>query len=128
MFLEKYKNRYSFNFLAVCGWIVFVLFSMCFSPLIFVRGAGISPVIAWMFGIIFLLDILFCILTFVIYVFEIIFNLRISNQKFLQSRKIYILQILGIGFSVFPIMFMVLSFVFDYITELFSSLIGLNNF
>ena len=29
MILEKYKNRYSFNFLAVCGWIVFAWFCKC---------------------------------------------------------------------------------------------------
>ncbi len=110
MILEKYKNRYSFNFLAVCGWIVFAWFCIFTCPEIFTTyimqdtqhafGVGVSLLRITIFAII-------CIIPFfVILILEQIFNISIKNEKFLSNKIIAKIQIFGIICLLSPIFFM----------------------
>ena len=116
MILEKYKNRYSFNFLAICGWIILALFAKYFFPYIWSPGLGFPLFV--IFVIISAVDVIFYFLVFIIYVLEIMFDKRITNRKFLQSRKIYVLQLLGVIFSLLPVWLIITIFVLDIVTEL----------
>ena len=130
MFLDKFRNRYSFNFLSVCGWIIFVLLCVFFIPIISIMFSPYSgfPGIAFVFLFlsILCLNVLFYIITFFVYVFEIISWKRITNEKFLNNKYIKITQTLGIIFAFLPIIMIVLFFIFDFLQNTFSKIFGIN--
>ncbi len=122
MFLDKFRNRYSFNFLSICGWIIFLLLcvflisiiSAMFSP--YSEFPGIA--FAFLFLLILALNIIFYLLTFFIYVFEIISWKRITNEKFLNNKYIKIFRILGIIFAFLPIMMAVFFLIVGFIQNI----------
>ncbi len=124
MFLDKFRNRYSFNFLSICGWIIFLLLCICFFPYIFEDELGFP--IFLIFIIILSLNILFYLITFFIYVFEIVSWKRITNEKFLDNKYIKIIQYSGIIFAFLPIIMIVLLFVFDFFKDIIYNIQGID--
>lgn len=124
MFLDKFRNRYSFNFLSICGWIIFLLLCICFFPYIFEDELGFP--IFLIFIIILSLNILFYLITFFIYVFEIVSWKRITNENFLDNKYIKIIQYSGIIFAFLPIIMIVLLFVFDFFKDIIYNIQGID--
>ena len=122
MLLDKFRNRYSFNFLSICGWIIFVLLSAFFIPIISAMSSHYSGfpgiAFAFLFLLILGLNIIFYLLTFFVYVFEIVSWKRITNEKFLNNKYIKIFQILGIIFAFLPIMMVVLFLIVGFIQNM----------
>jgi hypothetical protein len=116
MFLDKFKDRYSFNCLSTCGWIVFILLCIFFFPDILKPEAGLPLVIIFIY--ILGLNILFYLVTFFVYVFELISWKRITNEKFLNNKYIKIFQILGIIFAFLPIMMVVFFLIVGFIQNI----------
>lgn len=129
MFLDKFRNRYSFNFLSICGWIIFLLLCVF---LISIISAMFSPysgfpgiAFAFLFLLILALNIIFYLLTFFIYVFDIISWKRITNEKFLNNKYIKIFQTLGIIFSFLPIILVVLFLIVGFIQDIIYNIRGI---
>ncbi len=122
MFLDKFRNRYSFNFLSACGWIVFALFTIFTYPELYFEYIVGNTAHAWSVGITFLgiliVNILFYLITFFVYVFELISWKRITNEKFLNNKYIKICQTLGIIFAFLPIMMVVFFFIVGFIQNI----------
>ncbi len=116
MFFDNFRNRYSFNFLSVCGWIVFVLFIVYTCPELYSEYIIGNSAHAWGVGITFLgiliINIIFYLITFFIYVFELVSEKQITNAKFLNNKYIKICQIIGIIFAFLPIIIVALLFLF----------------
>ena len=119
MFLDKFINRYSFNFLSACGWIVFALFTIFTCPELYFEYIVGNTAHAWGVGITFsgilIVNILFYLITFFVYVFEIVSWKRITNDKFLNNKYIKIVQTLGIIFAFLPIILVVLFLIVGFI-------------
>ena len=122
MFLDKFRNRYSFNFLSACGWIVFALFTIFTCPELYIEYIVGNTAHAWGVGITFLgiliVNILFYLITFFVYVFELISLKRITNEKFLNNKYIKICQTLGIIFAFLPIMMVVFFLIVGFIQNI----------
>ena len=118
MFLDKFRNRYSFNFLSACGWIVFALFTIFTCPELYFEYIVGNTAHAWGVGITFLgiliVNILFYLITFFVYVFEIVSWKRITNEKFLNNKYIKIFQTLGIIFAFLPMTVIVFFFIINF--------------
>ncbi len=119
MFLDKFRNRYSFNFLSVCGWIIIILCTIFTLPELYIEYIIGNTAHAWGVGITFLgilcLNILFFILTFFVYVFETVSLNKISSEKFLNNKYVKLIQNLGIVFAFLPILILILFFTFSLI-------------
>ena len=127
MFLDKFRNRYSFNFLSVCGWIIFVLLCIFFISIICSPHDGF-PAIAFIFIFLLILglNILFYIFTFFVYVFELISWKRITNEKFLNNKYIKIFQTLGIIFAFLPIIMVVLLIIVGFLQDIMYDIHGID--
>ena len=130
MFLDKFRNRYSFNFLSICGWIIFLLLCAFLIPIISVMFPPYSGfpgiAFAFLFLLILALNIIFYLLTFFIYVFEIISLKRITNKKFLNNKYIKMFQTLGIIFAFLPITIVVIFLVYNFLQDCIYKLLGIN--
>lgn len=128
MFLDKFRNRYSFNFLSVCGWIIIILCAIFTLPELYIEYIVGNTAHALGVGITFLgilcLNIIFFILTFLIYVFEIISWKRITNEKFLNNKYIKLIQTLGISFAFLPILILILFFAFSLLKSVVYNIQG----
>ena len=130
MFLNKFRNRYSFNFLSACGWIIFLLLCAFLIPII---SAMFSPysgfpgiAFAFLFLLILALNIIFYLLTFFIYVFEIISWKRITNDKFLNNKYIKICQTLGIIFAFLPITILAIFYTYSFLQDGIYKILGID--
>ena len=104
MFFDKFRDKYSFNFLSVCGWIIFVLYLIIFSFIVLSPNEGFPALIFFYFFLLLLgLNVFFYIITFFIYVFETINFKRITNEKFFNNKFIKIFQISGIVLAFLPL-------------------------
>lgn len=114
MILDKFKNakfrdRYSFNFLALCGLLLMLTFGIHIFPNFFdycILPACLLTVF------IAILAIFICVISSVVCIFENKFNKRIKNERYLNSNFIFYLQVLGI-FSI--IFFVILFFLILYL-------------
>ena len=124
MFLDKFRNRYSFNFLSVCGWIVFLLLCAFLIPIIFAMFSPYSgfPGIAFVFIFLLILaiNVIFYLLTFFIYVLEIISWKRITNENFLNNKYVKICQTLGIVFAFLPITIVIIFYAYSFLQDFIS--------
>lgn len=130
MFWDKYRDRYSFNFLSACGWIIFVLLCVFFIPIISIMFSPYSGfpgiAFAFLFLLILGLNILFYAITFYVYVFELVSWKRITNEKFLNNKYIKVLQTLGIFFAFLPIILVVLLFVIGFLQDIIYDIRGID--
>ena len=130
MFLDKFRNRYSFNFLSICGWIIFLLLCAFLIPII---SAMFSPysgfpgiAFAFLFLSILALNVIFYLLTFFIYIFEIISWKRITNEKFLNNKYTKIFQTLGIIFAFLPITIVVIFYTYSFLQDCIYKILGID--
>ena len=130
MFLDKFRNRYSFNFLSACGWIVFALFTIFTCPELYFEYIVGNTAHAWGVSITFLgiliVNILFYLITFFVYVFEIVSWKRITNEKFLNNKYIKICQTLGIIFAFLPITVIVFFFIINFFQDIIYDIRGID--
>jgi len=130
MLLDKFRDRYSFNFLSICGWIIFVLLSAFFIPIIsamFSHYNGFPTIaFAYLFLLILGLNIIFYLLTFFVYVFEIISWKRITNEKFLNNKYIKICQTLGIIFAFLPITILAIFYIYSFLQDGIYKILGID--
>ena len=119
--LDKFRNRFSFNFLVICGWITFYFYIPFFYPENFSNPQAGGP---FAFTLIFnsILNTLFFLMSISIFAIEYTLNKEITNQKFLKSKFIFCLQILGIIFFAIPLI------IFGYLSLdiLFTSIVSFN--
>ena len=106
--LDKFRDKYSYNFLSFCGWVVFVLLAYFYITASILNWYGSA--ISLMFLIIVFINVVFLLISFIIYVFEEIFNWKIKNQNFLNNKFISIFQILGSIFAILPILYFLFVF------------------
>ena len=130
MFLNKFRNRYSFNFLSFCGWIVLALFIIFTCPELYIEYIVGNTEHAWGVGITFLgiliVNILFYLITFFIYVFEFVSWKRITNEKFLNNKYIKIFQTLGIIFAFLPITIFVIFYIYIFLQDCIYKMLGID--
>ena len=112
MLLDKFKNRFSYNFLAIYGWARFLFLSSKYSPDIFHPQAGTPMAIITL--MIFAADIIFILLTFFIYLFERFSFKRITNEKFLNNKFVSITQHIGFIFATLPFLMILILIVFIF--------------
>ena len=121
MFFNKFRNRYSFNFLSACGWMVLALFIIFTCPELYIEYIVGNTAHAWGVGITFLgiliINILFYLIAFFVYVFEIVSWKRITNEKFLNNKYIKICQTLGIIFAFLPITIVVIFYTYSFLQD-----------
>ena len=127
MFLDKFRNRYSFNFLSFCGLIIFVLLCIFFISIMQAPHNGFPTIaFAYIFLLIFGLNILFYLITFFVYVFELLSWKRITNEKFLNNKYIKISQTLGIIFAFLPIIMIVFFLLVSFLQDIIYNIRGIN--
>jgi len=121
MILDKVRNRFGFNILVVWGWITFCFYMSFFYP------EGFNTKLGDPFAILLILNFIFNTILFVMFVvpifaIEFVINKRITNQKFLKSKIVFCLQILGIIFFAIPLI------IFGYLSLdiLFTSIVSFN--
>lgn len=81
---------------------------------------------AYIFLLILGLNILFYLITFFVYVFELVSWKRITNEKFLNNKYIKIFQTLGITFAFLPIIIVVLLFVIGFLQDIIYNIHGID--
>ena len=94
----KFRNRYSFNILAIFSLIIFFTLVYEYFSLLYLAFKTYDAYGFPFFIILVLLFSCFYIASFValiIYIFERIYNIRIKSEKFLNSKFIFWFQILG---------------------------------
>lgn len=119
MILDKFRNRYSFNFLSICGWICFIAVILCVSKEIYIihilkNTQYLWGVYVYYIGISFF-AILSLFITSLIYFFEKIFNIKMKNYEILNNKIIHIVQILGIIFELVIILALCLILIYAII-------------
>lgn len=96
----KFRSRYSFNFLAIVGLLSLLYFSFIYAQLCYdfyiKNHSGGGDILVLMIFILFAISVIACIISILIYIIEQILNIRISNKKFLKSKVILFLQIIGV--------------------------------
>jgi len=121
--LDNLRNRYSFNFLVICGWICFVLFLVFTCPEIYItyivgKSDHFWGVAVTLTGIV-LFDIAVFFISLVIFCIEKFFNIKNIGNKYLESKFSMFIQTLGIIFVIIPITLFFI-FVVSYITFSFN--------
>ncbi len=107
------RRSYIFNFLCVCemffGLLVVIFFAVALI-------AKIPPILFFLFfhklGILNLIILLFSVL---IYMCEFVFAIKINNLRFLNSKKILILQNIGIATFLLIVLFDLIFFGSEYL-------------
>ena len=121
MFIDKFRNRYSFNFLVVCGWVIFLQFCFFICPELYITYVVRNTEHAFGVGVFFLCVLIISavsyVITFFINVFEIISLKRITCEKFLNNKYVKIFQTLGIAFAFLPIIIMALLFISNFLVS-----------
>ena len=105
MFFERYKSHYSLNFFAICGW--FNLFGFTTSVLwqflmeLFDKNEFLDAIIPSLLSLNWFF-VFYATATFLIFMFENFYELKITNEKFLKNVWINILRIIGFIFAAIP--------------------------
>jgi len=101
--LDRFRNKYSFNFLGISGWVVCILFFKCFFP--YRNEDQLSFPLMIIFTIIASFAAFCLSLSIIILVLEEIFAWKIKDQEFLNNKFIFLFQILGSVFAILPILY-----------------------
>ena len=105
MFLDNFRNRYSFNLLAICGWIYFSLFLIFICPEIYITYVIGNTEhflgIILSFLCIALLSIVIFIIDLFVVAIESLANLKINN-KFFKNKIVKKIQFIGFVFAFLP--------------------------
>ena len=122
MFLDKFRDRYSFNILTISGWLLFVLFLFLGFPDFFqayiigktehVFGFGVSLLITVLFSII----LIFLCLT--IFIIEKYMNIRKINNRLLQNKTFIKFQTTGFILFFVPILILSLIIIHGIILDI----------
>ena len=106
MWLDRFRNKYWFNFLSISGWIYFVLFLVFTCPQIFIVnvlgetdhffGIGVT------YLLILALSLVILFISGLILVIEKITSIKINNKD-LQNKTFKNLQSVGFIFAFLPI-------------------------
>jgi hypothetical protein len=118
-FLDRFRNKFWFNALAldglICGGLLTIIYLKLylFELLHLEYGMGFAFVIIPLFPVIILVTILkieliVCYLVFTIFIWEQIFDKKITSKKFLNSKTIRMLQSTGIILFFIPLIFLLL--------------------
>ena len=103
MFLNRLRQSYAFNILCVFGILELILFIVLLIIGLLTKSSLFGLIL--LFHTIGLLSILIFLLSTLIYFVELIFSIKISNQKYLCNKKITALQNVGIiAFMLFVIL------------------------
>lgn len=111
-FLDKFRNRFWFNALALngltCGGLLTIIYLKLylFELLHLEYGMGFAFVIILV--AILKIEFVVCYLVFTIFIWEQIFNKKISSKKFLNSKTVRILQNTGFILFFIPLIFLLL--------------------
>ncbi len=107
MFLRELRERYAFNILYVWEFFVFLVYSIMFVAWFMYRNETETGFVFayYLFFFSVIVDIGY-LLTFVIYILEILQKCRITNEKFLKSKTVYLLQNFGLFLLFFHFFFL----------------------
>lgn len=111
-FLDKFRNRFWFNALALngltCGGLLTIIYLKLylFELLHLEYGMGFAFVIILV--TILKIELIVCYLVFTIFIWEQIFDKKITSKKFLNSKTIRMLQSTGIILFFIPLIFLLL--------------------
>ena len=94
MFSNRLRQSYAFNISCACGLLELILFIAMLIIGLLTKSSLFGLIL--LFHIIGMLSILVLLLSILIYSFELIFSIKISNQKFLYNKKITVMQNIGI--------------------------------
>lgn len=109
-FLDKFRNRYWFNALALDGIIFSGLLGIIY--LMFNLESGMGMAFAIILIVLFKIEFVVYYLIFTLFIFEEIFNKRITNKKFLDSKIIKTLQNIGIIGFLIPVLLVVFTIIY----------------
>lgn len=109
-FLDKFKNRFWFNALALDGIIFSGLLGIIY--LMFNLESGMGMAFAIILIVLFKIEFVVYYLIFTLFIFEEIFNKRITNKKFLDSKIIKTLQNIGIIGFLIPVLLVVFTIIY----------------
>ena len=105
MFLDKFKNRYSYIFLSLCGHACFMLFCIWTAPELYttyiIGNTQHSFGVAMSFVAILTIDAISICLFLFINAFTPL-RLKTINAKLLNNKIINFVQHLGVSFILFP--------------------------
>lgn len=111
-FLDRFRNRYWFNALAldglICGGLLTIIYLKLylFELLHLKYGMGFAFVIILV--TILKIELIVCYLVFTIFIWEQIFDKKITSKKFLNSKTIRMLQSTRIILFFIPLIFLLL--------------------
>lgn len=109
-FLDKFRNRFWFNALALDGIIFSGLLGIIY--LMFNLESGMGMAFAIILIVLFKIEFVVYYLIFTLFIFEKIFNKRITNKKFLDSKIIKTLQNIGIIGFLIPVLLVVFTIIY----------------
>ena len=109
-FMDKFRNKYWFNALALDGIIFSGLLGIIY--LMFNLESGMGMAFAIILIVLFKIEFVVYYLIFTLFIFEEIFNKRITNKKFLDSKIIKTLQNIGIIGFLIPVLLVVFTIIY----------------
>lgn len=109
-FLDRFRNRFWFNALALDGIIFSGLLGIIY--LMFNLESGMGMAFAIILIVLFKIEFVVYYLIFTLFIFEEIFNKRITNKKFLDSKIIKTLQNIGIIGFLIPVLLVVFTIIY----------------
>lgn len=109
-FLDKFRNKYWFNALALDGIIFSGLLGIIY--IMFNLESGMGMAFAIILIVLFKIEFVVYYLIFTLFIFEEIFNKRITNKKFLDSKIIKTLQNIGIIGFLIPVLLVVFTIIY----------------
>lgn len=115
MFFKKYKNHYSLNFFATCGWINLLGFLTSYLgqlvQVLFQKNESLDAIIPAIISINWFF-VIYSVITFFIFMLENFYEVRINDTKFLNNGFIDFLRILGTFLASLPFAFLFVAFLF----------------
>ena len=113
MFFKKYKNHYSLNFFATCGWINLLGFSTSYLgqlvQVLFQKNESLDAIIPAIISINWFF-VIYSVITFFIFMLENFYEVRINDTKFLNNSFIDFLRIIGTFLASIPFAFLFVAF------------------